>query len=202
LHKVTFEKWKTWVKDNCPKKSSKGGFKHQRGGGLTATSITWFINVTMGLFMVYSLWNVPIGVGTTIAGFQAAINGECTSASNYIWSSLGLSNPICDTYQRILRIVDRALFSQDKSAIAQLLGYFVMIVKGPTYALHYKRKATYKLAEILHNAHPGIFEDDAIETLRLAVDNHPNPPAEVLADETEAVAALAAGESAGGESKN
>jgi len=155
---VTHDRWLDWVIKNCPKESElknlsikKGGSKKmilQYGGvKISAKHLTWFINVCIGLFIGYSIWTVPVGLATAVAGFKAVANGGCNTTSNYIWSVLGLRNPVCQTYHMILRLVDRALWERQPDAIAQVIGYIVLAIKAPSTAVYCKRKATFILAD-------------------------------------------------------
>jgi hypothetical protein len=155
---VSYHTWLDWVIKNCPKDSEfenlsikKGGSKKmilQYGGvKISAKHLTWFINVCIGLFIGYSIWTVPVGLATAVAGFKAVANGGCNTTSNYIWSVLGLRNPVCQTYHMILRLVDRALWERQPDAIAQVIGYIVLAIKAPSTAVYCKRKATFILAD-------------------------------------------------------
>jgi hypothetical protein len=175
---VTYKEFKKWITDNAPSKNDLVDKKLKKTSGrgmfggvkISAKHLTWFINASIGLFIAYSIWTVPVGLATAKAGIDAVLSGTCNTATNYIWSVMGISNPVCQIYQRILRIVDQALWHQQPEAIAKLVGYIVISLKAPTLALYCKKKATYLLAsQILQAAN--LIEDEEVEILRQQINS-------------------------------
>jgi hypothetical protein len=173
---VSYKVFKKWIIDNAPtkqefKKLTKTSGRGMKGGGkISAKHLRWFINATIGVFIAYSIWTVPVGLATATAGINAVLSGTCNTVTNYLWSVVGISNPVCQIYQTILRIIDRALWHQQPEAIAKLVGYIVISLKAPRLAMYCKKKATYLLAsQILQAAN--LIEDSEVEILRQQVDN-------------------------------
>ena len=148
----------TPLTESCPMKSLSGGKrrktkgsrrKYQKGGDLiSALTFKRIINALIVVLMAYMTMTGNAGMSGVVTGVIAVLQGECGSMSNYLWEAIGLGNPICLTYNRLMLTIMRAI-SLDGMALAQLGSILTIVLAAPYTLLAGSRIVTYQIARLV-----------------------------------------------------
>ena len=148
----------TPLTESCPMKSSSGGKrrktkgsrrKYQKGGDLiSALTFKRIINALIVVLMAYMTMTGNAGMTGVVTGVIAVLQGECGSMSNYFWEAIGLGNPICLTYNRLMLTIMKAI-SLDGMALAQLGSILTIVLAAPYTLLAGSRIVTYQIARLV-----------------------------------------------------
>ncbi len=149
----------TPLTESCPMKSSGGKRrktkgkgsrrKYQKGGDLiSALTFKRIINALIVVIMAYMTMTGNAGINGVVTGVIAVLQGECGSMSNYLWEAIGLGNPICLTYNRLMLTIMRAI-SMDGMAVAQLGSIITIVLAAPYTLLAGSRIVTYQIARLV-----------------------------------------------------
>jgi hypothetical protein len=148
----------TPLTESCPMKSSSGGKrrktkgsrrKYQKGGDLiSALTFKRIINALIVVILAYMTMTGNAGINGVVTGVIAVLQGECGSMSNYLWEAIGLGNPICLTYNRLMLTIMRAI-SLDGMALAQLGSILTIVLAAPYTLLAGSRIVTYQIARLV-----------------------------------------------------
>lgn len=152
----------TPLTESCPMKSSSGGKrrktkgkgkgsrrKYQKGGDLiSALTFKRIINALIVVILAYMTMTGNAGINGVVTGVIAVLQGQCGSMSNYLWEAIGLGNPICLTYNRLMLTIMRAI-SMDGMALAQLGSILTIVLAAPYTLLAGSRIVTYQIARLV-----------------------------------------------------
>ena len=148
----------TPLTESCPMKSLSGGKrrktkgsrrKYQKGGDLiSALTFKRIINALIVVLMAYMTMTGNAGINGVVTGVIAVLQGECGSMSNYLWEAIGLGNPVCLTYNRLMLTIMRAI-SLDGMALAQLGSILTIVLAAPYTLLAGSRIVTYQIARLV-----------------------------------------------------
>jgi len=146
--------------ESCPMKLSTGGKrrktkgkgsrrKSQKGGDIiSALTFKRIINALIVVLMAYMTMTGNAAMTGVVNGVIAVLQGECGSMSNYLWEAIGLGNPICLTYNRLMLTIMRAI-SLDGMALAQLGSILTIVLAAPYTLLAGSRIVTYQIARLV-----------------------------------------------------
>lgn len=131
LAKLNIESEIKKLSENCELSSRKTRSRRRTKGGYKYFSQT---NIKV---MIYIIIAAIAGLATTTrtfeniqTGLEMLASGECTSILNTIWGTVGLENPVCVKYNKLMAAVLLAL-QGDLRSRAELIGYASMIIAGP-----------------------------------------------------------------------
>ena len=122
--------------------------KNQKGGNrITAQRFKQIANAIFLAILSYMLLSDSAAMKTIIIGLTALFSGEC-GGSNRIWERIGLGNPICTTYNHIIRLIVNSV-AGDPTAIVTLTALFTVTLKSPFLINDTLKIARYQMAKTL-----------------------------------------------------
>ena len=125
-------------------KSRKSG-RRLMGGSLTALQIKRSIQFAILVMFVYMTATSNSSVAGIQSGLMAIWSGECSNMSNRLWGMVGLSNPVCASYNQLMTIIYRAIVG-DLTAVSTLTGMVSLVAAMPFLANSALRIGTYYIA--------------------------------------------------------
>jgi len=123
------------------KKNLKGGNR------ITAQRFKQIANAIFIAILSYMLLPNSAAMQTIITGFTALFSGQC-GGSNYLWERIGLGNPICASYNNVIRLIFNSI-AGDPAAIATLVTIFTITLKSPFLINDTLKIARYQMAKTL-----------------------------------------------------
>ena len=122
--------------------------KNQKGGNIiTAQRFKQIANAIFIAILSYMLFSNSTAMQTIILGLVAVFTGQC-GGSNYLWERIGLGNPVCTTYNHIIRLIMNTI-AGDPVAIATLLALVTITLKSPFLINDTLKIARYQMAKTL-----------------------------------------------------
>ena len=122
--------------------------KNQKGGNIiTAQRFKQIANAIFIAILSYMLFSNSTAMQTIILGLVAVFTGQC-GGSNYLWERIGLGNPVCTTYNHIIRLIMNTI-AGDPVAISTLLALFTITLKAPYLLNDTLKIARYQMAKTL-----------------------------------------------------
>lgn len=133
---------------NSKKSKSRKSGRKLMGGSLSALQIKRSIQFAMLVIFVYMTATSNSSVAGIQSGLMAIWSGECSNMSNRLWGMLGLSNPVCASYNQLMTIIYRAVVG-DLTAVSTLTGMVGLVAAMPFLANSTLRIGTYYIASKL-----------------------------------------------------
>ena len=122
--------------------------KNQKGGNIiTAQRFKQIANAIFIAILSYMLFSNSTAMQTIIMGLVAVFTGQC-GGSNHLWERIGLGNPVCTTYNHIIRLIMNTI-AGDPVAIATLLALVTITLKAPYLLNDTLKIARYQMAKTL-----------------------------------------------------
>ena len=122
--------------------------KNQKGGNIiTAQRFKQIANAIFIAILSYMLFSGSTAMQTIIMGLVAVFTGQC-GGSNHLWERIGLGNPVCTTYNHIIRLIMNTI-AGDPVAIATLLALVTITLKSPFLINDTLKIARYQMAKTL-----------------------------------------------------
>lgn len=122
--------------------------KNQKGGNIiTAQRFKQIANAIFIAILSYMLFSNSTAMQTIIMGLVAVFTGQC-GGSNHLWERIGLGNPVCRTYNHIIRLIMNTI-AGDPVAIATLLALVTITLKAPYLINDTLKIARYQMAKTL-----------------------------------------------------
>ena len=146
------------ISKNCPMmpqtagkrgKKNKTMKKYQKGGNMISAQT--FKLIAKSIFvaiLAYMLFSSSSAIQGIITGLIAIYSGECATGANRLWESIGFGNPICRSYNSVIRTIINAL-AGDPTSIATLGALVTIVMKSPFLLMSGVRIATYQMARLL-----------------------------------------------------
>lgn len=136
--------------------------KNQKGGNrITAQRFKQIANAIFIAILSYMLLPNSAAMQTIITGFTALFSGQC-GGSNYLWERIGLGNPICASYNNVIRLIFNSI-AGDPAAIATLVTIFTITLKSPFLINDTLKIARYQMAKTLPKQ---LMAPDQLELMR------------------------------------
>ena len=135
-------------KKNRKSKNRKTKKKHHKGGNrITAQNFKHIANAIFLAILSYMLLPNSAAMQTIITGFTALFSGQC-GGSNLIWERIGLGNPVCASYNNVIRLITNSV-AGDPTAIATFTALFTITLKSPFLMMDALKIARYQMAKTL-----------------------------------------------------
>jgi hypothetical protein len=116
--------------ERCETRGGKRRGRKMKGGDIiTVRNIKIMIYGIIVILM--SLASQSRTFDQVVEGMQMVLNGECSSMSNMLWSVVGLQNPVCRVYTRLMVCVLQALNGNNEARL-MLIGLVVSVFAAPT----------------------------------------------------------------------
>ena len=143
-------------------KNRKTKKKYQKGGNrITAERFTYIANAIFMLILAYMLLPNSAAMKTIITGLSSLFNGEC-GGSNLIWERIGLGNPVCTSYNNVIRLLLNSI-AGDPTSIATLGALTTITLKSPYLMMDALKVIRYQMAKTLPKQ---LMASDQLELLR------------------------------------
>jgi hypothetical protein len=162
-------------KCDLPKSKSKRTTmsKRTRKGGYRYFSES---NIKILLYIIIA---VISGLATTtrtfdniMVGLEMLANGECTSILNTIWGTIGLENPVCVKYNKLMAAILLAL-QGDLRSRAELIGYASMVIAGPVTINAGINAMAKQISNRVYSQYAAIENSDDLSEQRIMIENSP-----------------------------
>lgn len=131
------------------------------GNRITAQHFKHISNAIFIAILSYMLFSGSTAIKTIVVGLTAIFDGQC-GGSNLIWERIGLGNPVCASYNRVIRVITNSV-AGDPTAIATFAALFTITLKSPFLMIDALKIARYQMAKTLPTQ---IMASEQLELLR------------------------------------